>query len=268
VYSKHIKYVNEHLGVFSLSKTYLDELLWAHYSNSHYGFCIEYDLEKLLSEKCPTNKVNYFDVKYQNKPPRLNAGSMNDSKSKLTKILCGYKSKRWVYEKELRIVSDFCGEIYYDPDALKGIYFGFRMEEPIKEKIFRSLKDRDIKFYEIEQIEKSYRFVRKEVVNPFKTDFKYLKEIPKSITGNKSNSFEIIEKKYPTIFSKGKVSILLERKPTISELEWISKFLKTNLFLKCKVVYMHYTYKGQKRKGIVYATSNFNQENGIQIKVN
>ena len=33
------------IGIYSLSKTYKDELLWAHYADSHKGFCIEYDLE-------------------------------------------------------------------------------------------------------------------------------------------------------------------------------------------------------------------------------
>ena len=36
------------MGIYSLSKTPLDELLWAHYANSHKGFCIEYDLDVLL----------------------------------------------------------------------------------------------------------------------------------------------------------------------------------------------------------------------------
>jgi len=40
--------MSKKIGIFSLSKKYDDELLWAHYANSHKGFCIEYDLEILL----------------------------------------------------------------------------------------------------------------------------------------------------------------------------------------------------------------------------
>src|SRR5690606_33927290 len=36
------------MGIYSLSKTPLDELLWAHYANSHKGFCIGYDIDVLL----------------------------------------------------------------------------------------------------------------------------------------------------------------------------------------------------------------------------
>jgi len=39
------------VGVFSLSKTYTDELLWAHYASSHKGFCVEYDTEVLTKNK-------------------------------------------------------------------------------------------------------------------------------------------------------------------------------------------------------------------------
>ena len=46
-------------GIYSLSKpkdgeTFpCNELLWAHYANSHKGFCIEYDLEKISSGVTP-----------------------------------------------------------------------------------------------------------------------------------------------------------------------------------------------------------------------
>lgn len=48
------------LGILSLSKSYHDELLWAHYADSHKGFCIEYDLEKLLAKQNP--KHRFFNV--------------------------------------------------------------------------------------------------------------------------------------------------------------------------------------------------------------
>jgi len=46
-------------GIYSLSKNHLDELLWAHYANSHKGFCIEYDLDMLLK----LNEERIFDKK-------------------------------------------------------------------------------------------------------------------------------------------------------------------------------------------------------------
>lgn len=45
------------VGIYSLSSTCRNELLWAHYANSHQGFCIEYDLNTLLT-------VDYNDSLY------------------------------------------------------------------------------------------------------------------------------------------------------------------------------------------------------------
>src|SRR5665647_1622312 len=41
------KLINHQIGIFSLSQTYIDELLWAHYANSHKGFCIGYNIDIL-----------------------------------------------------------------------------------------------------------------------------------------------------------------------------------------------------------------------------
>ena len=46
-YNKIITQARTELGIFSLSKTVVNELLWAYYTNGHRGFCIEYNLEEL-----------------------------------------------------------------------------------------------------------------------------------------------------------------------------------------------------------------------------
>lgn len=51
--------LEDKMGIYSLSKTFLDELLWAHYSNSHKGFCIEYDLDILLQNDGSNNLHSY-----------------------------------------------------------------------------------------------------------------------------------------------------------------------------------------------------------------
>ena len=53
-------------GIYSLSKTPLEELLWAHYGDSHKGFCLEYDLDKLIEFDLEDHR--YFDVTYSNRP--------------------------------------------------------------------------------------------------------------------------------------------------------------------------------------------------------
>jgi hypothetical protein len=66
------------IGIYSLSRSYKNELLWAHYSNSHKGFCIEYDLDYLVDyyyrDKKSINFVDIVNVKYQKKPPMVDMG--------------------------------------------------------------------------------------------------------------------------------------------------------------------------------------------------
>ncbi len=77
------------LGILSLSKRYDDELLWAHYANSHKGFCIEYDLDRLLSKQNP--KHRFFDIQYSDKIPNLDFSQLlgqNDPDILIKKMLC------------------------------------------------------------------------------------------------------------------------------------------------------------------------------------
>lgn len=43
--------------------------MWAHYANSHKGFCIEYDIEKLQDSENYTFDVNRMKIEYKNEPP-------------------------------------------------------------------------------------------------------------------------------------------------------------------------------------------------------
>ncbi len=76
-------------GVYSLSKDYKNELLWAYYADSHKGFCIEYDYDIL--KQYPCNEDNFFDVKYSKNVPIINLGIIFDisilKKSLVTKSL-------------------------------------------------------------------------------------------------------------------------------------------------------------------------------------
>ncbi len=78
-------------GVFSLSTSSSglpdNELMWAHYANSHKGFCIEYDIEKLYdSEKLPFN-VNKFDsITYSDTPPTVTFEDIKDLNALIEKL--------------------------------------------------------------------------------------------------------------------------------------------------------------------------------------
>ena len=164
-------------GVYSLSKDCTDELLWAHYANSHEGFCIEYELDTLVY--FGRNDYYIFDVKYSDHPPFLNINDMlkiNDKVSFIQKLI-GIKSKRWAYEKEVRLVTSAAGLQHYDYRAVKAIYFGLRMSEERKQKVMKRLCGRDIKYYQIHLKSSSYKFSAEAIDDQYSTDTKYLYSI-------------------------------------------------------------------------------------------
>jgi hypothetical protein len=147
---------SETSGIYSLSATPNDELLWAHYGNSHKGFCIEYCIDTLIDfTKLENHKIS---VKYSDKPPKLHISDV--SKANLERILqklLGTKSKKWSYEKEIRIITSRSGKQYFDFRAVKGIYFGLRMPEKLQNRLMEELAGRGIKYYKM-NMKNDYNF--------------------------------------------------------------------------------------------------------------
>jgi len=191
-FSALVAQIQEKVGIYSLSKTVLDELLWAYYADSHTGFCIEYELEK-LSE---LNKISCsFDVIYQDFIPKIQFDiliqSGADNIVETLKLTSGTKSKRWQHEDEIRIIMDNFGKVNYDFRAVKAIYFGLNMPKTqqnlnqdnenlpnslskvCQEQIMEALKGRNIKYYQMALKSNSYKFEYIEVVDPYKDAGKY-----------------------------------------------------------------------------------------------
>nr|WP_282450191.1 DUF2971 domain-containing protein [Microbulbifer sp. CAU 1566] len=152
-------------------------MLWAHYANSHEGFCIEYELDTLVY--FGRNDYQTFDVKYNDNPPNLHINDMfkiNDKISFIQKLI-GIKSKRWAYEKEIRVVTSVAGLQHYDYRAVKAIYFGLRMSEVRKQEVMKRLCGRGIKYYQIHLKSNSYKFSTEAIDDQYPTDTKYLYSI-------------------------------------------------------------------------------------------
>lgn len=130
------------IGIYSLSRTVTDELMWSHYADSHAGFCIEYDLERLILGA--RGRWEKLDVVYSERPPRLAvADFIGRSSDNIIAKLVGHKSLRWNYENELRIITPESGISYYERSAVSGIYFGCRCSNVTERKIRNALKNRD-----------------------------------------------------------------------------------------------------------------------------
>ncbi|MDQ3537145.1 MAG: DUF2971 domain-containing protein [Bacteroidota bacterium] len=255
------------IGIYSLSATYNHELLWAHYANSHKGFCIEYDLDMLL-ESYPTNKVYSFPIKYSKTPPEVGISDISDKEGiSIVRKLVGNKSKKWEYEKEYRIIIDKSGEHAYNFSAIKAIYFGLRMPEPWKEEMMTCLKGRGIKYYQIYQVEGKYQFERNGVPDISGNEITYLCQIPPSNTGKPAINFRIIEKDYKKVNGKATATIELESKTGKEALIWIANKIKDDLFRSAERIFISYMPQGMPTGNGYWATGNFEKEE-LQVSIN
>ncbi|MGL5091332.1 MAG: DUF2971 domain-containing protein [Aeromonas sobria] len=122
------KTINEYLssyGVFSVSETSRNPLMWAHYANEHRGICIGYKKNIFsksarpdkevndLSEYTP-RKVNYDNFRFDRQSEVYKPdGLMEAIKSHLLT-----KSDEWIYEKEHRCIVplDSATHVRYNSD--------------------------------------------------------------------------------------------------------------------------------------------------------
>lgn len=123
-------------------------LMWSHYANSHYGFCIEFKGLKVSSNK----------VTYQSEIPSLKITDflkvdtgIDKGVSLGEKVLLALCTKlsEWQYESEYRHISKdkiltlSSGMPYrnvpYEPDWIESIIFGYRMKPHIRQYIIDNL---------------------------------------------------------------------------------------------------------------------------------
>lgn len=257
------------IGIYSLSKTYKDELLWAHYANSHYGFCIEYDLD-ILTDTYKRDKIYSFPITYSNTPPQIGitavASSGRNSLS-IIKLMTGHKSKKWKEEEEHRLIIDRFGEQAYDFKAVKSIYFGLRMEDENIQAIMNRLKGRGINYYQMAQVDKSYNIEANRINDGNDTSITYLQEIPSEITNTGTVKFRIDKKDYDWVSGKAEIEITLETKVSKTALKWLAELIRNHIFKKAEIIFMFYNIKGNDNHGVSWATSHFSTEK-IDISIN
>jgi hypothetical protein len=178
-------------GIYSLSTTPTDELLWAHYSNSHNGFCIGYDFDKLNS--FTENENHKIFIEYSNKPPEIDINNIvNTNAERILQKILGTKSKKWSYEKEVRIITSESGKQYYDFRSVKEIYFGLRMPTELQAEIMHRLFGRGISYYKI--LLNNY-LLKEELIEDGSTDYpKYKYSIAPIAEG--AITPEYVNKKY------------------------------------------------------------------------
>ena len=122
------------LGIVCLSEQPDDILMWAHYGNSHRGFCLEFDAE-VLRKYCYCSRVRYL----KHYPTFSEFVRADPEECARTFVLT--KSNHWEYEKEVRLVINTETEdgrelgrvVKYPQDSLTGIIFGCSISDEDKQ---------------------------------------------------------------------------------------------------------------------------------------
>ena len=140
------------LGIFCASKTYLNNLMWSHYADSHKGVCLGFYIKPTQDEKTYT----YLRVTYKKylKPVRY---SFIDKSTQILALLywTHVKSKVWEYEQEIRVINfKQNGIVSLENMEIKEIYYGANMpeeneqelEDTLNNKVYNIFKKGKMKF--------------------------------------------------------------------------------------------------------------------------
>lgn len=221
-------------GIFSFSETWDSELLWAHYADSHSGFCIEYDIETLISET-KTESCQIIKVVYGENFPALFIKGESRDNSDWSSVMFGLKSLAWEYEKEIRIVFHSSGKKKYPKHSVKSIILGCHINSVNQKKVIDFAIKRDIPVYKCYFDCKTYRI------------YKYLYSNPLEIAHNLTKTlYKIINQtQYDAIYINNICNILEEKileKKFIKRIERIQideRIAKVKVSLNVKELYIN-----------------------------
>lgn len=145
------------LLICSFSESNDNILMWSHYSNAHKGFCIEYDLEKLIK-----NKALILPVVYSVEMPDIDNIFLKNAK-KYSSIYT--KSSDWEYEKEWRFILNGNSEgENLRIDKPTAIYLGCNIDKRLEEDLIKICKDKEINCYKAKKDSYEYKLNFEEVL--------------------------------------------------------------------------------------------------------
>lgn len=176
------KIINE-AKVFSMSKKWDEPRLWAHYANSHKGFCLE------LSGLTDNEHILINDVEYTSRRPRVSASEVfsdkhQDHLNEVHNKIFFHKSLGWQHENEARIVipdenrsikPELClpegHYIRFPKIKVKSVYFGSNCSLENRDMIISLVNDLyepkiKPKFYSTHHNDENYKIEIMEI-NPF-----------------------------------------------------------------------------------------------------
>lgn len=150
IFDAFMRVTNRTIGVLSLTESNNNELMWAHYADSHKGFAIGFDSEHSFFKPAkgdPKLCGELMNVQYTDVRPVV---YVEPSKLDIPKELFFTKTVKWAYEREWRMIkmlksasevinSDI--HLFEVPnDAIKEVVFGAKIPPEKKETLIQNLK--------------------------------------------------------------------------------------------------------------------------------
>lgn len=131
-------------------------LMWSHYSYNHTGFCVGYNLEKILKT---VDLSDHGEVSYENRIKDFLEESKLEHFEKAARNVMFQKCEEWSYEKEYRLIhgeiamhkDDKFKNIALGENSVVTIYFGCKSLHSDREMLMSKLKGRKIDFYLMRQ---------------------------------------------------------------------------------------------------------------------
>ena len=156
-------------GLYCMSEIRDSLLMWAHYSDSHRGFCVGLHTEKLLETAAAAALESKFislkKIRYEEKMPIIHFFESDDSKGPSDDIdtFISTKSSDWSYEKEYRLVNHNHPDtiLQLPPDTISEVIVGCRASE----------KDRSMITDHVAQLENVILYQAKRHDYKFELDF-------------------------------------------------------------------------------------------------
>lgn len=242
-------------AVYSLSASVNSELLWAHYAREHKGFCIEYDVQKLVpwfpddEFKKISYKKEYEGIGLAEIPL---AGADNNA---FCEKMFFTKSEAWDYEEEWRLLVIRSGLRKYDFRAVTGIYFGLATSKEFIAKVMKGLAGRSIKYYQMKLCDHSYLLEPFEIEDHFSAVGLSVKEVEPKI------DYSIFG--WDLDYGVNKLSMLKRAVDLITQDPYCAAIEGADFSMKKGFLYVAYRHKIL--AGIKKAIFEFNEEGDLKL---
>lgn len=143
---------NEHIGVFSLSETRDNKVMWSLYGNQYKGICIEYEIPRIsdviknLFPVIYTKKtVSRYEEKLLETIAAINQKygmfkHLDVNECSIYECFCT-KDSDWEYQKEWRLIGSI-GKVPIKNIKIKAIYLGFKASKKKTKDMMEIAKDK------------------------------------------------------------------------------------------------------------------------------